>query len=91
MTMKNTNSKAKLKLKELNEFIKVLEKASEQFCWAMDFTSFTQIQDWSGEILDLIEEIQAKVENEYYYLDYQLSEYDWELAQFNKEHEVEVN
>jgi hypothetical protein len=87
----DTNAKAKLKLKELGEFKDVLEKASEQFCWAMDFTSFPQIQEWCGKVLDVVEEVKDQVESEYDYLDYQLSEYDWELAQFNKEHEVEVN
>ena len=89
--MTDTNTKAKLKLKELGEFIKVLEKSSEDFCWAMDFTSFPQIQEWCGKVLDVVEEVKGQVESEYDYIDYQLSEYDWELAQFNKEHEVEVD
>jgi hypothetical protein len=89
--MKGTNTKAKLKLKELGEFKHILEKASEQFCWAMDFTSFPQIQEWCGKVLDIVEEVKNEVENEYYYLDHQLLEYDWELAQFNQEHEVIVD
>ena len=89
--MKDTNTKAKLKLKELGEFIKVLEKASEQFSWAMDFTSFPQIQDWCSKVLDVVEEVKDQVENEHSYIDSQLSEYDWELAQFNQEHEVKVD
>lgn len=90
-TMKDTNTKAKLKLKELGEFVKVLEKCSEQVCWAMDFTSFPQIQEWCGNVLDIVEEVKSQAESEYDYLDYQLSEYDWELAQFNQEHEVKVD
>ena len=88
---KDTNSKAKLKLKELGEFKQVLEKTSEQFCWAMDFTSFPQIQEWCERCLDVIEEVKDQVENEFDYLDYRLSEYDWELAQFNQEYEVSVD
>lgn len=88
---KDTNSKAKLKLKELGEFIKVLEKASEQFCWAMDFTSFPQIQGWCERCLDIVEEVKDQVENEHYYIDNRLSEYDWQLAEFNQEHEVEID
>jgi len=89
--MTDTNSKAKLKLKELSEFKQVLEKASEQFCWATDFTSFPQIQEWCGKALDTIEELQTEVEREYNYIDYQLSEYDFELAMFEKENEVKVD
>lgn len=87
----DTNSKAKLKLKELSEFKDVLEKCSEQFCWAMDFTSFPQIQGWCEKVLDVVEEVKDQVESEFDYLDHQLSEYDWDLAQFNQEHEVLVD
>lgn len=91
MTTKDTNTKAKLKLKELGEFKRVLERASEQFCWAMDFTSFPQIQEWCGEVLDAIEEVQAKVENESDYIDSRLADYDFDLFMFEKENEVIVN
>ena len=91
MTTKDTNTKAKLKLKELGEFKRVLERASEQFCWAMDFTSFPQIQDWCGEVLEAIEEVQAKVENESDYIDSRLADYDFDLFMFEKENEVTVN
>ena len=88
---KDTNTKAKLKLKELEEFKQVLEKASEQFCWAMDFTSFPQIQEWCGKALDVIEELQTEVEYEYYYIDSQLTDFDYELALFCSENEVKVD
>ena len=88
---KDTNTKAKLKLKELGEFKQVLEKASEQFCWAMDFTSFPQIQEWCEKCLDVIEELQTEVEYEYCYIDSRLSDFDFELAQFCSENEVEVD
>ena len=88
---KDTNTKAKLKLKELGEFKKVLEKASEQFCWAMDFTSFPQIQEWCSKAVDVIEELQTEVEYEFSYIDSRLADYDYELAQFNNEHEVLVD
>lgn len=91
MTTKDTNSKAKLKLKELGEFKKVLEKASDQFCWAMDFTSFPQIQEWCGVVLEAIEEVQAKVENESDYIDSRLADYDFDLFMFEKENEVTVD
>jgi hypothetical protein len=88
---KDTNSKAKLKLKELGEFKQVLEKASEQFCWAMDFTSFPQIQEWCERCLDVVEEVKDQVENEFYYIDSKLSDFDFELAQFCSENEVKVD
>jgi hypothetical protein len=88
---KDTNTKAKLKLKELGEFKKVLEKASEQFCWAMDFTSFPEIQEWCGRVLDVVEEVKDQVENEFDYIDSRLADFDFELAQFCVENEVEVN
>lgn len=88
---KDTNTKAKQKLKELGEFKKVLERASEQFCWAMDFTSFPQIQEWCSSVLDTIEEVQAKVENEFDYIDSRLADYDFELFMFEKENEVVVD
>ncbi len=89
--MKDTNSKAKLKLKELGEFKEVLKKASDQFCWAMDFTSFPQIQDWCSRVLDVIDDIESEVENEFDYIDSQLADYDFELFMFEKENEVVVN
>jgi hypothetical protein len=89
--MTDTNTKAKLKLKELGEFKDVLEKASEQFCWAMDFTSFPQIQEWCGKVLDIVEEVKDQVESEHDYLDSQLADFDFELAQFCSENEVEVD
>jgi len=88
---KDTNSKAKLKLKELREFQDVLKKASDQFCWAMDFTSFSQIQEWCGRVLDVVEEVQTQVEYEFDYIDSKLSEYEFELAQFEQENEVSVD
>jgi len=88
---KDTNSKAKLKLKELREFQDVLKKASDQFCWAMDFTSFSQIQEWCGKVLDVVEEVQTQVEYEFDYIDSKLSEYEFELAQFEQENEVLVD
>ena len=93
MTDTNTkvNAKARLKLKELGEFRKVLQQASEQFCWAMDFTSFPQIQEWCSKVLDVVEEVQYQVENEFDYIDSRLTDYDFELAQFEAEHEVEVD
>lgn len=91
MTMQDTNAKAKLKLKELGEFKDVLEKASEQFCWAMDFTSFPQIQEWCGKVLDVVEEIKDQVDSEFDYIDSRLTDYDFELLQFEKENEVIVD
>lgn len=88
---KDTNTKAKLKLKELGEFKDVLEKASEQFCWAMDFTSFPEIQDWCGKVLDVVEEVKDQVENEFDYIDSRLADFDFELAQFCAENEVQVD
>ena len=88
---KDTNTKAKLKLKELGEFKEVLEKASEQFCWAMDFTSFPQIQEWCGKALDVIEELQTEVEYEYSYIDSRLTDYEFDLLMFEKENEVVVD
>jgi hypothetical protein len=38
-----------------------------------------------------VEEVKDQVESEFDYLDHQLSEYDWDLAQFNQEHEVLVD
>jgi hypothetical protein len=91
MTNQDTNSKAKLKLKELREFQDVLKKASDQFCWAMDFTSFSQIQEWCGKVLDVVEEVKDQVDNEFDYLDSRLAEYEFELAQFESENEVMVD
>jgi hypothetical protein len=85
------NAKAKLKLKELSEFQDVLKKAFDSFLWAQDFTTFSQIQEWSEKVLEVISDIQDEVGTEVDYLDYQLSEYDFQLALFEKEHEVEVD
>jgi hypothetical protein len=92
-TMTNTkvNSKAKLKLKELGEFQDVLKKAFDSFLWAQDFTTFPQIQEWSEKVLEVLGDVQDEVGTEADYLDYQLSEYDFQLALFEKEHEVEVD
>ena len=90
-TNTKVNAKAKLKLKELGEFQDVLKKALDQFCWAMDFTSFPQIQDWCGKVLDVVEEVQCQVENEFDYIDSRLTDYDFELAQFEQENEVLVD
>jgi hypothetical protein len=91
MTNQDTNSKAKLKLKELREFQDVLKNASDQFCWAMDFTSFSQIQEWCSKVLDVVEEVKDQVDNEFDYLDSRLAEYEFELAQFESENEVLVD
>jgi hypothetical protein len=88
---KDTNTKAKLKLKELDEFKQVLEKASEQFCWAMDFTSFPQIQEWCERCLDIVEEVKDRVESEFDYIDGRLADFEFELAQFCSENEIEVD
>jgi hypothetical protein len=88
---KDTNTKAKLKLKELGELKQVLEKVSEQFCWAMDFTSFPQIQEWCERCLDVIEEVKDQVENEFDYVDSRLADFDFELFQFCSENEVLVD
>lgn len=90
-TNTEVNSKAKLKLKELGQFQDVLKKAFDSFLWAQDFTSFPQIQEWSEKVLETINDVQDEVESEVNYLDYQLSEYDFQLALFEKEHEVEVD
>ena len=90
-TNTEVNSKAKLKLKELGQFQDVLKKAFDSFLWAQDFTSFPQIQEWSEKVLETINDVQDEVESEVNYLDYQLSEYDFQLALFEKEHEVEVS
>jgi len=90
-TNNEVNSKAKLKLKELGEFQDVLKKAFDGFLWAQDFTTFPQIQEWSEKVLEVISDIQDEVGTEADYLDYQLSEYDFQLALFEKEHEVEVD
>jgi len=90
-TNTKVNAKAKLKLKELGEFQDVLKKASDQLCWAMDFTSFPQIQEWCGKVLDEVGEVQAQANNEFDYLHTRLSDYDFELAQFEAENEVEVD
>jgi len=90
-TNTEVNSKAKLKLKELGEFQDVLKKAFDQFLWAQDFTTFPQIQEWSEKVLEVISDVQDEVGTEADYLDYQLSEYDFQLALFEKEHEVEVD
>jgi hypothetical protein len=92
---KNTNTevnfKAKLKLKELREFQDVLKKALDQFCWCQDFTTFPQIQDWSERVLEVIDNIQDEVEEEFNYIDSRLADYDFELALFEKENEILVN
>jgi hypothetical protein len=85
------NYKAKLKLKELGEFRDVLEKAFGQFCWAQDFTTFSQIQDWSERVLEVVDDIRDEVDDELSYIDSKLADYDFELTMFEKEHEVEVN
>ncbi len=90
-TNTKVNSKAKLKLKELGEFQDVLKKVFDQFLWCQDFTTFPQIQEWSEKVLEVIDEVQDEVGSEVDYLDYQLSEYDFQLALFEKEHEVEVD
>ncbi len=95
MTTKDTNTKvnakARLKLKELGEFLNVLKKVEDQLCWATDFTSFPQIQEWCSKILDEVGEAQAQANNEFDYLHDRLSDYDFELAQFEAENEVEVD
>ena len=85
------NAKAKLKLKELGEFKDVLKKASDQFCWAMDFTSFPQIQEWCDKCLDVVEEIKDQVESEVDYIDSQLADFDFDLFRFCSENEVVVD
>jgi hypothetical protein len=90
-TNTKVNSKAKLKLKELGEFLDVLKKSSDQFCWAMDFTSFPEIQEWCGKVLDVVEEVKDQVDNEFDYLDTRLAEYEFELAQFEHENEVMID
>ncbi len=90
-TSTKVNSKAKLKLKELGEFQDVLKKVFDQFCWAMDFTSFPQIQEWCGKVLDVLEEVEYQVSNEFDYIDSRLTDYDFELAQFEAENEVIVD
>jgi len=90
-TNSKVNARAKLKLKELGEFQDVLKKAFDQFLWAQDFTSFPQIQDWCGKVLDIIEEVEYQVSNEFDYVDSRLTDYDFELAQFEAENEVEVD
>lgn len=87
----DTNTKAKLKLKELKEFRDVLNKASEQFCWAMDFTSFSQIQEWCERCLDVVEEVKDQVENEFNYVDSRLADFDFDLFRFCSENEVVVD
>jgi hypothetical protein len=89
--MTNTNSKAKLKLKELREFKSVVCKAEEQFCWADDFTHFPQIKEWCSEILNQLDDIQHKIDREIDYVDSLLEDYDYELTIFEKENEVRVD
>ena len=89
--MTDTNTKAKLKLKELSEFKDVLKKASDQFCWAMDFTSFPQIQEWCNEMLVLIDEVQTQVDNEFDYIDSRLTDFEFDLDRFCSENEVIVD
>ena len=87
----DTNTKAKLKLKELEEFRDVLNKASEQCCWAMDFTSFPQIKEWCERCLDVVEEVKDQVESEFDYVDSRLADFDFDLFQFCSENEVVVD
>jgi hypothetical protein len=87
----DTNTKAKFKLKELGEFTDVLKKASDQFCWAMDFTSFPQIQEWCERCLDVVEEVKDQVEREFDYIDTKLTDFEFDLDRFCTENEVVVD
>jgi hypothetical protein len=57
----------------------------------MDFTSFPQIQEWCGKVLDVLEEVEYQASNEFDYIDSRLTDYDFELAQFEAENEVIVD
>lgn len=87
----NSNLKeANKKLKELKEALSVVQKIEDQISWACDFTSYTIISNALEPVYEVVDSAKENIENEIFYLEDQLEEYNFKLAEFEEENKIDV-
>lgn len=85
--MKNQNT-IKKKFSELKQALKVIEKIEESISWACDFTSFSSIANALNPVYDAADKARDVLEEELEYLENQVDEYNFKLAEFEEENEI---
>jgi len=78
------------KLKELKEALSVVNKIEEQISWACDFTNYRSISNALDPIYESTDSAKEDIEKEIYYLEEQLDEYEFKLAEFEEANNITV-
>jgi hypothetical protein len=86
--MSNNLDKANQKMKELKEALQVVQKIEDQVSWACDCTSFTCISEALEPLYEVVDTARQRLENELDYLDNEISDYEFKLAEFELENKI---
>lgn len=88
--MSSNLRQANKKLKELKQALELLDNIENKIIWAQDFTSYPDICQALEPIYGGIESARDKIDGKVYYLEEEISEYDFKLAEFEQENKIEV-
>jgi hypothetical protein len=86
--MNDNLDKANQKLKELKEALQVVQKLEDQVSWACDCTNFACISEALEPMYDVIDTARTQLEHELDYLDNEISDYQFKLAEFELENKI---
>ncbi len=89
MSSKPTSA-AEKKLTELKQALAVAQEVEDRATWASDFASFTDITQSMDLIADAAVMAKDQLEYEIDYLEEQLKEFDFKLAEFEHENTIKV-
>ena len=89
-TKSNSLERAEGKLKQLKEALQVCETIAWKAQWAQDFANFTCIQEGMEQILEVVGEVEEGFRRELDYVDNQISDYEYKLADFEIENAIDV-
>jgi hypothetical protein len=88
--MSESLDKAQKKLTELKQALSVAREVEERAIWASDFASYTDITRSMDLIADAASMSIEQLEREIDYLQEQIEEYDFKLAEFEHENSINV-
>jgi len=82
--------KAQHKLTELKQALSVAREVEERAIWASDFASYTDITRSMDLMADAAGMAIEQLEHEIDYLQEQIEEYDFKLAEFEQENTIKI-
>jgi hypothetical protein len=88
--MSESLDKAQKKLTELKQALSVARDAEDRATWASDFASYTDITRSMELISDAASMAIEQLEHEIDYIQEQIEEYDFKLAEFEHENSINV-